>query len=231
VRSDAPVHLRSEVTARGVTRVFADLSPSLAARYEREVRRLSQALEGRLHPGVAAGRTVRGRPIGFAAEYRRWSGRLHATVQPDAVVVRSDVRECFASISLPAVERALRGLGLRHDGAGEVLHLCASCGVRGLPVGPWPSAVLANAVLAESDRAAARTGVRVLRWVDDVLFVSDEPASAWGAFEVWREALAEIGLEPHEGKTALATGEELRTGRGAAGSFSRTSARGMLRPP
>ena len=46
-------------------------------------------------------------------------------------------------------------------------------GVRGLPVGPDPSAWMAEAVLAIADERARLAGTAPIRWVDDVVFAGD----------------------------------------------------------
>jgi hypothetical protein len=83
-----------------------------------------------------------------------------------------------------------------------VLRRFRDLGVRGLPVGPEPSAILANAVLVRLDDAIRGSGVRHLRWVDDVVL--------WGTAEDVRSALyalravaGTVGLELHGDKTRI----------------------------
>jgi len=75
-------------------------------------------------------------------------------------------------------------------------------GITGLPVGPEPSAVLANAALAAGDRALRRLGVPFVRWCDDVTASADiaDPAEV---VEAWAEALAPLGLHPAPEKTRV----------------------------
>jgi hypothetical protein len=89
----------------------------------------------------------------------------------------------------PAIERFL----------GELERL----GIRGLPVGPEPSGVLANAVLRHADRALDAERVEQIRWVDDVVISASAPADARDALDVLRGALGEIGLRLNEGKTRV----------------------------
>ena len=77
----------------------------------------------------------------------------------------ADVRDCYASIS-PETLAELLGPEAAH--AIAFLRRFHECGVRGLPIGPEPSAILANAVLSRLDDAIRRSGVRHLRWVDDI---------------------------------------------------------------
>jgi len=75
-----------------------------------------------------------------------------------------------------------------------------------LPIGPDPSAILANGILAVADREAAAAGCRPIRWVDDVVFAAAGPRSAQRAFDAWRRSLEGLGLEAHDGKTRWALG-------------------------
>jgi len=112
----------------------------------------------------------------------------------------SDVRDCYPSMG----ERALEALGC--SGAlASFLRALEEAGVRGLPVGPDPSAILANGVLAHADRAAAAAGCRPIRWVDDVVLVAAGRRPAIRAFDAWRRGLAELGLEAHDGKSRMFT--------------------------
>lgn len=116
----------------------------------------------------------------------------------------ADVRDCYGSIS-PETIAALLGPEAAH--AIAVLRRLHDRGVRGLPIGPEPSGILANAVLSEMDRAIRRTGARHLRWVDDLIL--------WGAYaDVGRaldtlgDSVARMGLELHETKTRLLADRE-----------------------
>jgi hypothetical protein len=83
--------------------------------------------------------------------------------------------------------------------------------VRGLPIGPEPSAVLANAVLAEMDGAIRRAGARHLRWVDDV-FLWGTRADVRRALGALDDALSRAGLALHPEKTrVLADRHEARS--------------------
>ncbi|MFM7718027.1 MAG: RNA-directed DNA polymerase, partial [Actinomycetota bacterium] len=128
---------------------------------------------------------------------------------PPPAPLRLDVADCFRSICPRLVERALLDLdvpiGARHPVL-RALEGFASIGIPGLPVGPLPSAVLANAVLAGVDRALA--GARWLRWVDDVVLFASDPASLAGSEADVIRALGRIGLAPHPGKRRLAIGSE-----------------------
>ena len=64
-----------------------------------------------------------------------------------------------------------------------LLRRIARAGTPGLPIGPEPSAVLANAVLATADAAATHAGVRLLRWVDDVVLVGTDRSSVVRGFD------------------------------------------------
>jgi hypothetical protein len=121
-------------------------------------------------------------------------------------VAVADVRNCYASIRDEVLADRLLRLGAppreveRLRGLLERFH---DQGISGLPVGPEPSAILANAVLGDADRALARAGVTSLRWVDDiVVFAASEPAAA-RALDRLAAGLADAGLEPAVEKTHL----------------------------
>jgi hypothetical protein len=118
---------------------------------------------------------------------------------PGTTFAVADVLDCYASIS-PETIGALLGPEAGH--AVALLRRFHEHGVRGLPVGPEPSAILANAVLARLDDAIRGCGVRHVRWVDDVVL--------WGAADDVRAAMSalaaastEVGLQLHPRKTRI----------------------------
>lgn len=127
--------------------------------------------------------------------------------EPAAVVfATADVRACYPSIDPGTVSTIL---GPAADDVVGLLRRFAGGGVRGLPVGPEPSAVVANALLALLDETLRREGVRHVRWVDDLVL--------WGsrreivrALAALHRAAATVGLELNGAKTGLlAEREEL----------------------
>src|SRR5438105_14714952 len=78
-----------------------------------------------------------------------------------------------------------------------------AAGRRGLPVGPEPSAVLANAVLSAADRTIASQGVRHLRWVDDFTVAVPDRDAARRVLEAVRGSLIRFGLEASPEKTRI----------------------------
>jgi hypothetical protein len=113
--------------------------------------------------------------------------------------VVTDVRDCYASIG-PRMLAAL--LGPPATAVVRLLLRLGEEGVRGLPIGPSASAVLANAALAPLDGALRAAGVRHVRWVDDLV--------AWGprgdvlrAMASLRAEAASVGLELHDAKTIV----------------------------
>lgn len=133
------------------------------------------------------------------AAWRRTLRRVLHAAPAGAAFAVADVRDCYGTIS-PGTIASLLGPEAGH--AVAFLRRLQEHGVRGLPIGPEPSAVLANAVLSELDRAIRSTGARHVRWVDDVVL--------WGAYAEIRRALCALGdvtgrmgLSLHEGKTRL----------------------------
>jgi len=173
-------------------RTYRHLVLPLVPRIERSVGPLAFApratSDGRLRPWPDA------RPA--------WRRAVHRSIvrASGSVVIVSDVRDCYPSVG----ERALESVACS-DQLTAFLQGMADAGVRGIPVGPDPSAILANGVLAYADRAAAAAGCRPIRWVDDVVLVAAGRRPVIRAFDAWRRALAELGLEAHDGKTRMFT--------------------------
>jgi hypothetical protein len=163
-------------------------------------------IERALGPEVLAARAVAS-PAGWrAAPWRpawaAWRATLGAALDgaPRGMAfLVADVRDCFPSIA-PGTIAAL--LGPEAADAVDLLRRFTDGGVRGLPVGPQPSAVLANAALARLDASLRAAGVRHVRWVDDLV--------AWGprgdvhrALRSLRRVAAALRLELHEEKTTV----------------------------
>jgi Reverse transcriptase (RNA-dependent DNA polymerase) len=196
------------VRRAGSERRLAVLDPETRDRYRRLVARSAGAVEAGLSDAVVANRVsswrleppeLRLRP--WRAERRIFAARLISLSGRAEAIAFADVHRCFASIPAERVGQALRRLEV--DAAEEVegfLRDLESDGVRGLPVGPPPSAVLANAVLAALDSSLEGAGVPHLRWVDDVVLAA---ADASAALDLVRSALGRIGLRLNERKTRV----------------------------
>jgi len=200
-------------------RTYRDLVLPLVPRIERSVGPLAFAArttsDGRIRPWPGA-----------RSAWRRAVLRSIARA-PGLVVIVSDVRDCYPSVG----ERALEAVACS-DELRTFLRGMADAGVRGIPVGPEPSAILANGVLAYADRAAGAAGCRPIRWVDDVVMVAAGRRPVIRAFDAWRRALGELGLEAHDGKTRMFAdaGEALVT-IGSLGTSGVTSAHGIIPEP
>jgi reverse transcriptase-like protein len=198
----------------GELRWLTRLDPAGDAEYREAVRPIAGRIERALGPEVFAIRT-RPAPGGWRlvsweparAAWRRALRRIISQATHDTTFAVADVRDCYGSIS-PETIAALLGPQAAH--AVGFLRRIHERGVRGLPIGPDPSAVLANAVLSELDLAIRSTGARHLRWVDDVV--------VWGSTADVRHALraldvvaAPMGLALHQEKTrVLADRDEAR---------------------
>ena len=140
---------------------------------------------------------------------------------PRGSIILSDVRDCYASIDA----RALGHVGIDDPDLLGFLRGLGDAGVRGLPVGPPPSAIIANAVLGFADRAVVEAAAVPIRWVDDVVLVGRDRLGAERAFDAWRRALASLGLEAHDGKTVRDPGRRLaRVGPSASLVLARSHA-------
>src|SRR5437867_10933280 len=155
---EPPQFLSIPKRSGGVRRLTV-LGPEDARAYGAEVARASGTIERALGPEVFANRARPGRR--FALEpwgpaWRRFVRARQSLVSTGRVVVKADVRECYPSIHPKVVERMLLRLGCRARDVGMLrrwLDGFQDLGVSGLPIGPEPSAVLANAVLAPVDGA------------------------------------------------------------------------------
>jgi hypothetical protein len=196
------------VRRSGNGRSFVVLDAETRDRYADLVARSADAIEALLSPAVMANRVasweldppeLRLRP--WRVERRRFAARLADLAAGPGAIAFADVHRCYSSISPAMVGRALRraGLGTAREIEG-LLRALERVGVRGLPVGPDASAVLANAVLAQVDRTLAGEGIEYLRWVDDIVVTAADP---WAALSAIRRAVERIGLRLNEGKTRI----------------------------
>lgn len=211
-----PARVHAVATASGGRRWLAWLNPADEASYGRSVSRLVPAIEGSLGPGVMANRVL-GRGAVERTSLEPWRparNAFHGALRRLAArgdVTLIDVRRCYGSIEPQAVQSCLRGL-CRKDVADVVrlLRRFEDDGVQGLPVGPEPSAILANAILSKVDRAIRRTRARHIRWVDDVALGASDEAGTARALEAAGEALDALGLALNERKTRVLAAETLR---------------------
>jgi hypothetical protein len=208
--AEGRLHRRVSVSkATGRTRQLAVLDPAVHARYRTVVARVATAVERSLGPEVTAGRCL-GLPGGLRLEpwrtaWRRHARRVRALGLRSGSLLRVDVRDCYGSIRPEAVGEALGRCGVEASDArrvGDLLVRFADDGISGLPVGPEPSAVLANAALARADRSLAGLGLPFVRWCDDVTIGlgSTDPCAA---VQAWGAALRPLGLVPAAEKTRL----------------------------
>jgi hypothetical protein len=190
----------------GGTRWITRLDPAGDAEYRQLVRPLAGRIERALGPEVFA---IRTRPAANGptlapwaparAAWRRTMRRVFREVAPGTAFAVADVRDCYGSISTETVD-ALLGPEAAH--AVAFLRRLQQRGVRGLPIGPEPSAILANAVLGEMDRAIRSTGARHARWVDDVVLWGSR-ADVGHALITLEDVAARMGLSLHDRKTRL----------------------------
>lgn len=186
------------------------LDPVTAAAYEEAVEPAVPAIERLLEPWAVGNRVVALRPLRLEP-WREARARYRAIAEREAaragLALRIDVRECYRTISAGAVDAALRAGEVVSEHRGRIaaaLDAFARGGIAGLPVGPAPSAVLANLVLAAADRALA--GERWLRWVDDLVVFAPDAARLAEAERRVTTALAALGLATHPAKRRTAEG-------------------------
>jgi hypothetical protein len=199
----------------GGLRWLTRLDPAGDAEYRAAVRPLAGRIERALGPEVFAIRlrSVPGgwRPAPWAPARAAWQRTLRRVIGEAARATTfavADVQDCYGSMSSETIAALL---GPEAAPAIRFLRRVHEQGVRGLPIGPEPSAVLANAVLAEMDGAIRRAGARHLRWVDDV-FLWGTRADVRRALGELDDALSRTGLALHPEKTrVLADRHEARS--------------------
>jgi len=214
-RPPAAPRLAHAKSPRG-TRVLTVLEPGAASSYEAAVAALVPYIERSLLASVVANRAmlINSVPPSFRLEpwraardrFAREARRLAAGA---GALLVADVRSCYPSIGVEVVYRRLRSLGCPPESASALRCLLESfrfVGVSGLPIGPEPSAVLANAVLSEADEALAAVGAAHLRWVDDFFVFTRNARVAEAALRALRRSLSRTGLELAEDKTLLVEG-------------------------
>jgi hypothetical protein len=196
------------------------LEPGDEAMYLELVARVAPALERSLGLAVVANRVVAGPLVleDWRAARARWRRAVGRPGAP-GLRVHLDVADCYDSIRPEVVAASLRAAGADPRPLVRLLHELADHGVPGLPVGPEPSAVLANAVLARVDLAVAATGVPHVRWVDDVVAFAPERQRVRRVTDAVRRELEALGLQPNEAKTRI---EDRRTPARLTASASAT---------
>lgn len=221
-------------TARpgGGHRLLVELDPSDARAYRQAVARLTPRIERSLGPGVYANRIVGRGALRTATlepwipAWERWARRLRASAR--GRIVRADVANFYGSVGDRAITRAL---GSDADGVLKVLRSLWDRGVNGLPIGPEPSAILANAVLAMVDQALSDAGVAPVRWVDDWIVPVPTSGVAGRTLVVLERALRDLGLELNLAKTGALVPDAAQRLMRADGSLVVGSARAMMPAP
>ena len=199
----------------GGSRLLARLPERDAQAYEELVGAALPTIERALGPEVVANRALPGpgvrlEPVAAArARHRAALGTLLTARDVRAVLVL-DVADFYPSTAPAAVARALRWVGgpALAEPLGRLLRSFEEREVRGLPVGPEPSAVLANAVLGPLDAALRGADLRHLRWVDDVIAPAPGPDAARRGLERALRALDALGLVANPRKTRILTEPE-----------------------
>jgi hypothetical protein len=238
-RLDEAIHTEIVAKPRGGTRLLTRLGERDRWCFERAVAAVVPVVERGLAPGVLANRASVGahgvdlQP--WPAARRRFQREIALAAVSSRAAFVGDVLECYASISVVAVERALADLGATPDDVARVSGVLRSFeerGVHGLPVGPAPSAVLANAVLTSVDRAMrTASDSPVFRWVDDVVAFTSGRLRAVHVAEAFHRTLEDVGLVGHPTKCLVTLDTAEAVAGASAASGVRGRGRGMMRRP
>jgi len=207
--------VRLEATARpdGGVRALVQLDPADERAYAAPLRAAAPFVAAACGPQAHANRVIGwrdGLPLlePWAISRRRWSAVARRLARRARVVATADVRDCYRSMGPDAVQARLRAIGSPDrcvTGVEAWARTFADVGLRGLPVGPTASAILADAVLAAGDDALRAFGATHLRWVDDVAIFSSGRRGASAALDTLMAAWEQLGLEPNGTKTGVHT--------------------------
>ena len=215
-RGRQPIRFARTAKPGGGFRLLSRLDPADLRHLQRIVAHLGPRLEAFLGPEVRANRLsgVGAALIPWGPARRAWALEIDRRLRagPSKVLV-TDVRDCYASIRGPVLARAILRAGGNEELAQGLLDLLAHLhdeGVRGLPVGPEPSAVLANLVLAGADRTLREAGAPHIRWVDDFVVFTAGRVQSQRALDALRRSMGELGLELSEPKTEILDADEAR---------------------
>jgi transcriptional regulator with XRE-family HTH domain len=146
----------------------------------------------------------------------RWSGFVARGKELAAqdgcrTVLVADIADCYGQVAIPTVMEALEDAGVgavRTATIGRLLDRFAGRRGRGLPVGPHPSALLAELVLNRVDDQLRRAGRPFVRYVDDIrIFCRDER----DARAAWHDLAAflpdRLGLSLNDAKSRIVTSD------------------------
>jgi hypothetical protein len=215
-------------------RVLSHLDADLDDAYASAVAPLAPAIERTLRPEVVANRVDHVSEIPPFLTLRPWSAErsayraAYARLGSVGLLLRTDITACYPSIRPAAVEEALGRCHLPVTTVARCVGLLRDLeleGVDGLPVGPIPSAVLANAVLAVGDAVLVALEAAFVRWVDDWWIAVRSAGHAADLLHALADALALAGLRLNERKTRLGgPGGGLGGGASSAGYHRATDA-------
>ncbi|MGH2529150.1 MAG: RNA-directed DNA polymerase [Actinomycetota bacterium] len=197
----------------GGVRWLSVLDAATTSAYAAVVARVAPLVEGALGDEVVANRVTLagpGPPFLRLQPWRRARARLLTKARrmsaAAGTLLVADVHRCYPSIGPELVGQTLVRLGCEGSDVNDVvavLEAMTRAGVPGLPIGPDPSAVLANAVLAPNDHALRAMGARHLRWVDDFWVFARDPRAGEAALRQLCASLGEAGLTLAAEKTRL----------------------------
>lgn len=127
-------------------------------------------------------------------------------------VLVADISDFYGQIGISTVGEALEDAGVSTTWAkniGNMLVSYAGRRGRGLPIGPHPSALLAEAVLGRVDRHLLRNGRPFVRYVDDIRIFCGSLRDARAAWHDLASFLAErLGLGLNDAKTRIDTAQD-----------------------
>lgn len=136
-------------------------------------------------------------------------------------VLVADITDFYNQISDKKLQQALEDAGIKERRARNMVQFLARVrdhaptrGIRGIPVGPHPSALLAECTLTEVDRFLQRSGAKYVRLNDDFrIFCNSEAAARRLHYALYQHLSGPHGLTLNE-KTRIAPVAEALDGIG-----------------
>lgn len=189
------MRLERWTSSSGRRRWLTRLDPPEARAYAAAVRLALPRLE--VGPRSFGAPTGPGRS--WRAAWLAWQRTVATQSSGASLVIVSDVAACYPSIGTAAIRMAARRAGGEPEPLIAQLARFRDAGVRGIPIGPAPSAWVGEAILSIADERAGRAGTLPIRWVDDVVFAGDRDAVR-RASVAWTHALHDVGLRENEAK-------------------------------
>lgn len=193
------------------SRTLAICRPSDLLVYRIALSRIACDLDRNLHDAVCAQRLSKPGPAWkFRTKKASWTQFTARSLSALAVgrpeMLQVDIEDYYPSVAPHVVSAALKAWGARERDSLHVIALlqgwAAQFGLRGLPIGPTGSALIATSLLATLDEVCERHGLEFTRFMDDMRIFGSSLDST-GVQEALAAAANLLGLRLHPRKTTI----------------------------